>query len=120
MRANKDLIALTALAGIESAGFFGNLCPSAVDIERNGYDAEYRRDLRRAYVGAGALSLGLAAVLAYLTESPWPLVAGGIGAAGWITVTESALPPEYRLIPIGRRVYPEIIEGCHYANAITI
>jgi hypothetical protein len=112
MRANRDLVAFTAMAGIETTGFFGNLCPSRIDIAQHGYDSDYRRELRRAYVGAGAISLGLAGILSYLTQSPWPLVASGLGAAGWVVLTESALPAKHRLIPIGKPIYPEIIEVC--------
>ena len=97
MRASRDLIAFTALSGIETAGFYGNACPSLVDIFRNGEDAAYRSELREAYVRAGTVSLGLAGIIAWLTESPWPLVAWGIGAGGWVGVCEASLPPEHRL-----------------------
>ncbi len=114
MRASRDLIAFTALAGIETAGFYGNACPSLVDIFRNGDDTEYRSELREAYIRAGAVSLGLAGIIAWLTESGWPLAAWGIGAGGWIGVCEASLPEEHRLwAPLLGQAHPPYIDA-HY------
>jgi len=100
MRANRDVIVFSALAAVESCGLLGNAAPSRVEIERSGADPLFRRELREAYVASGLLGVGLGAALAYLSESWWPLAFAFVGAGGWITLCESALPPEARLSPL--------------------
>lgn len=100
---NKDIIALSLLAGGEAAHAFSAHLPSHFTIksfaldDKNGDVAQKVADLRSGYLPASVFGIAMGALVSYLAKSPLPLMASVGTTALMIVNYESALPPEMRL-----------------------